>query len=106
MTTEPDPQDVQDYQGRVSNASFDNNSTQATNSETRHPLFTQAGNYKRKRVPVDFDIVRFGASADQTPQKVVYVPGVVNEDGEIEGEESLTLVPHNMRCEPPRGFNR
>ena len=71
-------------------------------TENRNPIFTQMVDAQRF-APIE----GFGVVADQTPQKVVYIPAVLNEAGEVEEEEEgITLVPHNMRCEPPRGFNR
>ena len=71
-------------------------------TENRNPIFTQMVDAQRF-APIE----GFGVVVDQTPQKVVYIPAVLNEAGEVEEEEEgITLVPHNMRCEPPRGFNR
>ena len=53
----------------------------------------------------------YGAVADQTPHKVTFISEVykIDEDGNrytVEEESEITLVPHDRRREPPRGYIR
>lgn len=72
-------------------------------TDNRNPIYTQV--VEAQRFP---PVEGFGAVADQTPQKVAYVNSdSVDDDGNIvETTQEIMLVPHNMRCEPPKGFNR
>jgi len=74
--------------------------TSIPNNDSNIPLFSQRL-ASIAHVPAE----GYGVVADQTVTKLSFVKA--NEGGEG-GDFSLEidLVPHNMRCEPPRGYNR
>lgn len=72
--------------------------TSILNNDSIVPLYSQILTSK-SFVPVE----GYGPEADQTPTKVTFTPTA--DDGTTLSLE-VSLVPHNMRCEPPRGYNR
>lgn len=72
----------------------------------KDPLLQQAVDVNRQPGPDGF-----GAVADQTPHKVIFTREIVQQDENgnlytIEEEDEITLVPHNRRREPPKGYMR
>ena len=79
--------------------------TSSSNTESSIPLFAQMLS-ANPSVPIE----GFGPNTDQIATDVAFSKagyGHVDEDGAM-GNFSLEigLVPHNIRCEPPRGYNR
>ena len=79
--------------------------TSIPSDDSEIPLFSQILT-SQSRVPDE----GYGAEADQTVTQVYFIKakgGAVEEDGAIQDFSlDINLVPHNMRCEPPRGYNR
>jgi hypothetical protein len=79
--------------------------TSIPSNDSSIPLFAQILTAS-PRVPDE----GYGAEADQTVAKVSInrtKDGAIEEDGAIQDFSlEINLVPHNMRCEPPRGYNR
>jgi len=72
----------------------------------KHPLLQQAVDVNPRPGPTGY-----GAVADQTPHNVTFTREIyqIDEEGNryiVEEESEITLVPHNRRREPPKGYAR